>query len=299
MSTSTPARELFPIRTVASLTGVNAVTLRAWERRHGLIRPRRTAGGHRLYARADIESIQRILALLEQGMTIGQVPQALRATGAQTRGVADAWAAARADLISAIARFDEERIEDRCNELLARHADDVVTARVLLPLLAELGTLWERRESGVAEEHFFAVFLRNKLGARFHHRAHRATGPRLLAACMPNEQHEIGLLLFALAAHEAGFRVTMLGTNMPLGELPHAVRRARAAAIVLSGSVDPASGLLADELPALVRAACVPVFVGGADSVRSRDALVAAGAEPLGNDFDAALRRLRERLVPR
>jgi len=299
MNTPAPGTELFPIRTVASLTGVNAMTLRAWERRYGLIRPRRTAGGHRLYARTDIESIQRILALLEQGMTIGQVPQVLRARGTQPRSATDIWAAARADLISAIAQFDEVRIEDIYNELLARHAYDVVTARVLLPLLAELGTRWQSREGGVAEEHFFAVFLRNKLGARFHHRAHRTTGPRLLAACMPHEQHEIGLLLFALAAHEAGFRVTLLGANMPLDELPHAVRRVRAAAIVLSGSMDPAPGLLGDELPALVRAADVPVFVGGAGSVRSRDALVAAGAEPLGNDFDAALRRLRERLLSR
>ena len=40
--------ELFPIREVARLTGVNPVTLRAWERRYGLIQPTRTESGHRL-----------------------------------------------------------------------------------------------------------------------------------------------------------------------------------------------------------------------------------------------------------
>ena len=34
---------LYPIRTLSSLTGVNSVTLRAWERRYNLIRPQRTA----------------------------------------------------------------------------------------------------------------------------------------------------------------------------------------------------------------------------------------------------------------
>ena len=42
-------QELFPIRTVSAETGVNPITLRAWERRYGLVNPRRTDTGHRLY----------------------------------------------------------------------------------------------------------------------------------------------------------------------------------------------------------------------------------------------------------
>jgi len=289
--------ELYPIRTVATLTGVHPMTLRAWERRYGLIRPRRTAGGHRMYARADIESIQRILALLAQGVAISQVPQVLEADARPAGGRIDAWAPARAALLGAIARFDEEQVEDIYNELLGQHTSELVTSRVLLPLLAELGRRWAAREGGVAEEHFFSVYLRNKLGARFHHRLRVGSGPRLIASCMPHEQHELGLLLFALAAHEAGYRVTLLGADMPLAELPYAARCVRAAAIVLSGSVEPAPEVLHGELPQLVRHAGVPVGVGGLGSVRQRDALVGAGAEPLGNDIGAALRRLNERLI--
>ena len=51
-----------PIRAVASLTGVNAVTLRAWERRYGLIRPLRTPSGHRMYTHQHIDQIHRVLA---------------------------------------------------------------------------------------------------------------------------------------------------------------------------------------------------------------------------------------------
>lgn len=47
--------QLFPIREVSRLTGVNPVTLRAWERRYGLIQPARTESGHRLYSMTDIE----------------------------------------------------------------------------------------------------------------------------------------------------------------------------------------------------------------------------------------------------
>jgi len=61
-------QELFPIREVSRLTGVNPVTLRAWERRYGLIRPTRTDSGHRLYSMADVEAVRSILSWTERGV---------------------------------------------------------------------------------------------------------------------------------------------------------------------------------------------------------------------------------------
>ena len=53
-----PAEGLYPIRTVAAVTGVNPVTLRAWERRYNLLSPTRTPKGHRLYTREQIEKLK-------------------------------------------------------------------------------------------------------------------------------------------------------------------------------------------------------------------------------------------------
>ncbi|MGE9092398.1 MerR family transcriptional regulator, partial [Escherichia coli] len=36
------------------------VTLRAWQRRYGLLKPQRTDGGHRLFNDADIDRIREI-----------------------------------------------------------------------------------------------------------------------------------------------------------------------------------------------------------------------------------------------
>ena len=283
--------EHYPIRTVSTLTGVNPITLRAWERRYGLVKPVRTPGGHRVYTRADIDSVHRILALVDNGIAIGQVRRALAAGEAPARAAPEEgpWAGYRASMTGAIAQFDEERLESVYNEMLALHPAEQVTRQALLPLLAELGERWRDTVGGIAEEHFFAVYLRNKLGARFHHRSRAATGPKLLAACLPGEHHEAGLLLFSLAAHERGFRLVLLGADMPLAELPHAARRSQCDAVVLSGSIEPAAALLQDELPRLVRKAGVPVFIGGQLSERHRDAVVRAGARPLGRDIEAGL----------
>ena len=78
--------------------------------------------------------------------------------------------------------------------------DTLTNDRWNLPLLRELGERWVQGLGSVAEEHFFSMFLRNELGARFHHLNRDRRGPRLLAACLPGEHHEVGLLLFTLAA---------------------------------------------------------------------------------------------------
>ncbi|MGM0516501.1 MAG: MerR family transcriptional regulator [Pseudomonadota bacterium] len=69
----TDDRGLLPIRSVSQITGVNPITLRAWERRYDLIRPTRTPAGHRLYSQQDIRTIQRIQELAEGGMGMAQI----------------------------------------------------------------------------------------------------------------------------------------------------------------------------------------------------------------------------------
>ncbi len=72
-SVETDAQGLLPIRSVSQVTGVNPITLRAWERRYDLIRPTRTPAGHRLYSQQDIRAIQRIQELAEGGMGFAQI----------------------------------------------------------------------------------------------------------------------------------------------------------------------------------------------------------------------------------
>jgi len=219
---------LYPIRTVSTLTGVNTVTLRAWERRYGLIRPTRTASGHRLYTQAQIDLINRVLVLLDKGIAISQVRAALDSTvEPQAPGEAQAgpWQRYLERMVSAIVRFDENGLEESYNEALSLYPVDMVTRHLLLPLLTELGQRWETAEGSIAEEHFFGVYLRNKLGARFHHRARGNTGPRLLLACLPGELHEIGVLLFALSAHDNGFRIARQRISHSAAWRQHAARR--------------------------------------------------------------------------
>ncbi len=288
---------LYPIRTVAAQTGVTAVTLRAWERRYGLIRPQRTPKGHRLYTAADIARIQGILALLEQGISIGQVKPLLetatstlrRPPAAPSAGV---WPEYRARMLRAIELFDEAALDSAYNDALSLYPVDLVIRNLAVPVLRHLGERWEAHATGVAEEHFFSVYLRNRIGSHVHHSNARGNGPRLLLACVPGEYHDLGLLLFALNAVSHGYRVLLLGANLPVTQVPAVLARRQCEAVVLSGSAQSGGTLLEKQLPELVQSVAIPVFIGGELAARHGEAIANAGAIVAGDDLSEALRQI-------
>ena len=292
MAEQQPNGGLYPIGTVSEITGVNAVTLRAWERRYGLIQPERTPKGHRLYSQTDVDKIQQIVEELGKGIAISRVAEALHTLPALENSEADVWERYRTRMIDAVSQFDESVLDAVYNEAMSLYPVDIVTRQLLTPLLKHLGERWQSTQGSVAEEHFFSVFMRNKLGARFHHRNMRNTGPCLIAACLPGEHHEFGLLLFALAAHARGYRLILLGANMPLTELPHVIQRTQSDGIVLSGSIEMDTASFRAEMQNLVEASSIPVFVGGRVAEDYHYAIAAAGATPLHEDLFATLRTI-------
>ena len=296
-----PAEGLLPIRTVSSLTGVNAVTIRAWERRYGLIIPQRTPKGHRLYTQQDVEHINRIVELLNQGISVGHVKPLLdqspgnTATSSRTDDV-NTWNDQQDKMLAAIERFDEPSLDSTYNDALSLYPLDIVNQRLTTPLLRLLGERWKKRETGIAEEHFFSVYLRNKLGARIHHLNQRGNGPLLLLACLPGELHETGLLFFALAAVNAGYRVLVLGANTPLQQIPGVLDKKPCAGVVLSGSSKLARGVIDTDLPDLTRQIKTPIFVGGITSVSHQEKFENNGAICLGENIAHGLQLVNKTL---
>ena len=294
---------LLPIRTVANLTGVNPVTLRAWERRYNLITPQRTPKGHRLYTEGDVDLIKQVLDLLDQGISISQVKPLLEQAPGQTATApvgdsGEVWRSYQQKMLNAIEGFDEYALDSVYNDALSLYPVDVVNQHLTTPLLRILGERWKEVDTGIAEEHFFSVYLRNKLGARIHHINQRTRGPLLLLACMPGDFHEIGLLLFSLASADSGYRVLLLGANTPLEQLPGVLDKRNCSGVVLSCTSRPSRGVLENDLAELVNDANVPVFVGGSYTARSQKKIETAGAICLDETFGSGLKLINETLSP-
>ena len=216
VATAAPLR----IGELSKRSGVSPHVLRAWERRYGLLRPTRSSGGLRLYSPEDLERVRLMREHLGQGVAAAEA--AALVTGAASGGAAAGPAidssAARRDLGAALESFDESRANTLIDGLLAVATIDVFLRDVVLPYLHELGERWERGEASVAQEHFASNVLRGRLlglGRGWG----RGIGPRALLACLPGEEHELGLIAFGLALRSRGWRIAYLGADTPLETL--------------------------------------------------------------------------------
>ena len=271
--------------------GVGQETLRAWERRYGVLRPRRTGGGYRVYDREDEARARRMRELIEGGWAASEAANAVAAAPART---AEAPAAAAAlgtpDLLAPLARYDSAGAHAALDRILGAWSLDSALRDVILPTLHEVGEGWARGELSVAQEHFATELVTGRLRG-LAREWDDGIGPRAVLACPSGERHDLGLLCCGLALHRRGWRVTYLGPDTPAQALESTVGLVDPAQVVI-GAVQPEP--LHAAAPGLARVARrVAVAVGGAGA----DAALAgdAGARHLGADPVSAAAELSVR----
>jgi DNA-binding transcriptional MerR regulator len=247
--------------------GVSPEVLRAWERRYGVLQPRRSQSGQRLYTAADEARVRQMLGHMEGGYApavaarLATVPAAAEPPAAQPAesvpSPAD-LAALSADLRGALHRLDEAGAEAALDRLLAAFALDTVLRDAVLPFLADLGERWARGTITVGQEHFATAVIAGRLHALGRGRD-AGVGPRAVLACPTDERHELGLLCFALALRGRGWRVCYLGADTPTAAIAGIADELDAELVVLGAvRAEPLVGV-ADELDALAtsRSLCV------------------------------------------
>lgn len=291
----------YTISVVEKLTGIKPMTLRAWERRYSFLKPLRTDTGHRLYSFADVRKIKAIKKLLDNGFSVSRAANIVEKDESylqEDEPIDNVWVTYITKIQQAVSEFNEQHLDDAYHEITSLYPIDLVTENLLVPLLNKLGEDWENREGSVAEEHFFSLYLRNKLGARFHHQNTQNQGRQLIVAGLPGDYHEFGLLLISLALMNHGFKVLILGPNLPTEELNYVLGKTKACAIVLSGSTEPDIQKLASEIVALTNQHNIPIFIGGSLANEHRSIFDSAGIYPVGTDLRTGIQQILNTLTP-
>lgn len=228
-----------PIREVSRRTGVNPVTLRAWERRYGLIVPHRTPKGHRLYSAEHLQRIEAVLTWLNRGVAVSQVKalldKAKPAERIQHRSEGE-WVPAQQQLIEAISELAERRLDDRFNQAMALYPPATLCSQLLMPLLRELELRWQGRPGAAAERAFFLGWLRSKLGARIYHNNRQLSSQPLLLVNLSDSLMEPALWITAWLASSADCPVDVFDWALPPGELAPTLERLDARGAVLYSS---------------------------------------------------------------
>jgi MerR family transcriptional regulator, light-induced transcriptional regulator len=306
-------REMYTIKRASEMVGVPVATLRAWQRRYGVVNPGRSASGYRLYGADDIAVLRRMHALVASGWSPKEAAAAASAEAdleressdlprdEPPRGRSRRTGTGTLDLVAAAAALDPEAITWLLDDHFAKGSFEQVVDGWLLPELERLGQAWADGAVSVAGEHLAAAAVQRRLSAAFDAAAlDNARSPLLLTGLPPECRHELGILAFATAARRQGLAVIHLGSDLPLRDWLSAADWHQPDAVVI------AVPTLSDVAPALE---IVEGFAGRRELVaiggRHQDAVLeragrlgGRSAVPLGQSIARAASLLRDRLGP-
>jgi DNA-binding transcriptional MerR regulator/methanogenic corrinoid protein MtbC1 len=307
------------MRVVTRRTGLSADLLRAWERRHEVVKPSRSQGGHRLYSDADIERLRLLYRATLAGRSIGQVAAlSAVALAALVRHDAEADAEAElaspgaprselmaapatagylADCIRSVERLDAPGLDATLRRAAVALSAPVLLDAVVVSLLERLGTCWHEGTLRPVHGHLASAILRRLLDRLIESANSPLTAANLVVATPAGQVHEFGALLVAATAAAEGWRVTYLGPDLPAEDIAEAATRTRARAAALSLVFPAGDPALGDELRRLraVLPKEVTLVVGGAAASAYSGVLNEIGATRLYDleDFRAQLGTLR------
>jgi DNA-binding transcriptional MerR regulator len=276
MSSDAPA---FNLKAVVRETGLKPDTIRAWERRYGVPKPRRTSGGHRLYSQRDIDLLKWMNARQHEGLSISRsvdLWKSLEAEGKDPlqvtshtlmrqdvqRGEAGELANLRQDWTRACLNFDEPRAEQTLTQAFALFPPNSVVLDVLLRGLAEIGEGWYRGEVAVQQEHFASALVVRRLQTLIAASPAPTRGGRMVLACPPGEQHTVSLHVINLFLRRQGWEVIDLGANVPLDRLESSVAGVRPQLLIAAAQHLPTAQTLQAMSLALARMK-IPFAYGG------------------------------------
>ncbi|MEZ1315933.1 MerR family transcriptional regulator [Pseudomonas fluorescens] len=293
--------ELFPIREVSRLTGVNPVTLRAWERRYGLIQPTRTESGHRLYALADIERVRSILGWLDRGVAVSKVGRIL-AKSAPLQALSHIipnelvqadYAQWQQQVHAAVSAFDDVQLDQVYGQIFSSYSQSVVFQDILMPLWKRL--LQHQDQFGQTSEWlFYDGYLRTRVLQRL--LLMRNSPRRVIISALAGQCRELELLIAALFLSGNDLGVRLLTIGQPLDELTLVCEKIKPQALVLFSNYAPAPDL-PRRLNRLAMSLDCQLMLAGDASELAQESLAGTSIGCLGNEGTEMRQRLKQFLA--
>lgn len=219
-------KKSFSIRDMENLSGIKAHTIRIWEKRYNLFSPERTDTNIRTYNLASLQKLLNITLLYNNGYKISKIaklgeekiPILVRDIVAEKSEKSHALNSMKLAMLN----FDQSLFLQTYNGLMKEKSFTQIFNEVFIPLLNELGLLWQTHTISPAHEHFIANLIKQKI--YIHTEQLQLKEPtqkdKTFVLFLPeNEIHELGLLYINYQLALRGYKTVYLGQTMPVENL--------------------------------------------------------------------------------
>lgn len=216
----------FSIKDLENLTGIKAHTIRIWEKRYNLLEPKRTETNIRYYDLASFQKLLNVSYLNNNGYKISKIatldesniPKLVREIAAEVNIESHAINAFKLAMLN----FDQALFYKTYESLLKEKAFDEIFYDIFIPLLTEIGLLWQTDTISPAHEHFITTLIRQKILINteiIQSKQVNKSNKTFVLYLPDNEIHELGLMFINHQLVSKGYHSIFLGQSVPLESL--------------------------------------------------------------------------------
>jgi DNA-binding transcriptional MerR regulator len=216
----------FSIKDLENLTGIKAHTIRIWEKRYDLLQPDRTDTNIRNYSLSSLQKLLNISFLNNSGYKISkiaqlkddEIPIKVREIASRAKVEDHAINAFKLSMLN----FDQVLFYNTYNNLIETKSFNEIFYSIFLPLLNEIGLLWQTDTITPAHEHFITAHIKQKILLnieRLQILEPKPASKTFILFLPDNEVHDIGLLFINYQLRSKGYHTIFLGESVPMNSL--------------------------------------------------------------------------------
>ena len=220
-------KSTFSIKNLENLSGIKAHTLRIWEKRYNLLEPERTDTNIRRYSLDNLRKLLNITLLYNHGFKISkiasletsEIPKLVRSIALKANSEQVSINAFKLAMIN----FDYELFDTNYEEILQHHNFEYLFMNIFMPLMKELGILWQTGAISPSHEHFITNLVKQKIHLQTEYlqknKFEQKNHPIFVLFLPENEIHELGILYLNYLILSKGHRTIFLGQSLQTSSL--------------------------------------------------------------------------------
>jgi DNA-binding transcriptional MerR regulator len=215
----------YSIKDLERISGVKAHTIRIWEKRYGLISPRRTDSNIRLYCDEDVKKLLNVSILLRHGLKISKIAeldsQSISRKIMELSYLPNGNENQIESLVVAMIDLDESKFEKTLSQSIIRNGFENTLFEIIYPFFEKVGVLWQTGSINPAQEHFITNLIKQKIYVAIDGLQSSSKGDqKTIVMFLPEwELHELGMLVYDYFLKKAGLKVVYLGQKVPEEDL--------------------------------------------------------------------------------